>query len=431
MNDTNRTASNMRHPGKNKERRQEFFTGEEARHRVTERLAVLVPKTTPGMQPRGIVDALRMQAQHEQDLFRIEEQWITGNNVPEGGGNACHLVHGHGSSCMSLDRLVDRAGGPVRVIQSAVPRKSWGMKKTLYTLVLDGEQEYVLRAAKYCLQNGYRIQERGRIGKRGPIPQAFTAQIRTSDAGPAPESPIGWFADAMNGLAQGVELKLNPDQAGHTIIVGPEGSGKSVLAGHLAALTLGRTRATVRVIRRPTENGQEFVTRAGGRYARTVQDIANAGATRVLGIDAEIVERSGGITEVAECIQQQTIASGELCLVWIDDTKWLAHDPDAAPKIRDALVQSRHSREIYMVCAQRAEFVHELAGPAATWVLLTSNIHDGHEESARVLDLDQKERDLVAACTGSNTAVVKSPGQCFSMRLDQISKIGADEEGRG
>ena len=165
-------------------------------------------------------------------------------------------------------------------------------------------------------------------------------------ASPWASAPIAAFRTDLN-QSCGFTWYSSADPAspGHTLVVGPRGSGKTTLVARLAALTLARTDAWVWMLARAGE-ARWFATRAGVDVHASLRVSDDPiGVT-----DLSQLYTSARLTEFSNQVHARALGTGVPALVWIDDLA--PFTGDLAHALRIAMLEGRKCNVAYVLCAR-------------------------------------------------------------------------------
>ena len=165
-------------------------------------------------------------------------------------------------------------------------------------------------------------------------------------ASPWAPAPIAAFRANLN-HACGFSWHSNadPGSPGHTLVVGPRGSGKTTLVAHLAALTHARTDARVWMLARADE-ARWFAHRAGV----DVHAPPRALDDRIGVADLAHFHDAARFTEFADQVHARALETGVPALVWIDDLA--PFTGDFAHALRIAMFEGRKCDVAYVLCTR-------------------------------------------------------------------------------
>ena len=165
-------------------------------------------------------------------------------------------------------------------------------------------------------------------------------------ASPWASAPVAAFRADLN-QACGFTWHSSADRAssGHTLVVGPRGSGKTTLVARLAALTLARTGARVWMFARADE-ARWFARRAGV----DVHAPPRVSDDRIGVADLAHFHDAARFTEFADQVHARALDTGVPALVWIDDLA--PFTGDFAHALRIAMLEGRKCDVAYVLCAR-------------------------------------------------------------------------------
>ena len=163
-------------------------------------------------------------------------------------------------------------------------------------------------------------------------------------ASPWPSAPIAAFRTDLNQACGFTwHSSADPSSPGHTLVVGPRGSGKTTLVARLAALTLARTDARVWMLARADE-ARWFAHRAGVDVHAPPR-VSND----PIGVaDLAHFHDAARFTEFANQVHARALDTGVPALVWIDDLA--PFTGDLAHALRIAMLEGRKCAVAYVLC---------------------------------------------------------------------------------
>ena len=184
----------------------------------------------------------------------------------------------------------------------------------------------------------------------GP-PEARTMTVVASGppgtrASPWASAPIAAFRTDLNQACGFTwHLRADPASPGHTLAVGPRGSGKTTLVARLAALTLARTRARVWMLAR-ADDARWFARRA----SVDVHAPPRVSDDPIGVADLAHFHDAARFTEFATEVHARALDTGVPALVWIDDLA--PFTGDLARALRIAMLEGRRCDVAYVLCAR-------------------------------------------------------------------------------
>ena len=168
-------------------------------------------------------------------------------------------------------------------------------------------------------------------------------------ASPWVSGPVAAFrADLNQACGFSWHSSTDPASPGHTLVVGPRGSGKTTLVAHLAALTLARTDARVWMLAR-ADDARWFARRAGV----DVHAPPHVSDDRIGVADLAHFHDTARFTEFANQVHARAFETGVPALVWIDDIE--SFTGDLARALRIAILEGRKCDVAYVLCARAIE----------------------------------------------------------------------------
>ena len=168
-------------------------------------------------------------------------------------------------------------------------------------------------------------------------------------ASPWASAPLAAFrADLNQAFGFSWHLSADPASPGHTLVVGPRGSGKTTLVARLAALTLARTHAQVWMLARAGD-ARWFAHRAGV----DVHAPPRVSDDRIGVADLAHFNDAGRLTQFANQVHARALGTGVPALVWIDDIE--PFTGNLARALRIAILEGRKCDVAYVLCARAIE----------------------------------------------------------------------------